>query len=116
MRALLAGLVGCSRAPPTLPSHIPLTPGALLVGRAPSADIVLDSLRQPKMVSREHAILACEEDDGGRARWRIEDYGAPNGTAVNVEIVVDSHELANGDVLRFGRKQSEVKYRFCVGS
>ena len=127
---------------PTLPSRIPLCARSLVVGRAETADIVLDSVRQPKMVSRQHALLVCDGlgeaegdsgdegggrgtgDDGGEAgggegachmRWRIEDLGAPNGTAVNGQVVVDSTRLSDGDVLRFGRVQSEVRYRLCIG-
>jgi hypothetical protein len=86
---------------------------SFVVGRAETADLIVDSRKHPRMVSRHHARLTCTE--GGTA-WSIEDLGASNGTAVNsVPLGAGGTQtLVHGDLLRFGRQQSDVLFRFWV--
>ena len=59
---------------------------------------------------------AEEPAEGGAAAvtWRIHDLGSFNGTSVNgVPLAAGvEHALADGDVVRLGRTQSDVAYRF----
>ena len=83
----LVGDGGCTarctrRHPMHLPRRIrlPSTPGqGLILGRAESCDVQLDSLLHPTMISRRHARIAAD----GRGAWCVEDLGAANGTHVN---------------------------------
>jgi diguanylate cyclase (GGDEF)-like protein len=67
-------------------------PGNLLVGRDPSAGLVLSD----PGVSWRHALV---EDGGGT--YAIVDLGSTNGTSVNGQKVTRA-ELAPGDKIRFG--------------
>lgn len=67
----------------------------LSVGRDPESDIFLNDMT----VSRSHAVLECA---GGRVS--VCDSGSLNGTYVNGE-VVDSANLADGDILQVGTFQ-----------
>ena len=99
-----------------LPRFIDLIGASVLLGRSEVADVFIDSIRLPRMVSREHAELTLDVDGRG---WLLRDLGGPhnamrhNGTAVNgVSLGMGgSVRLHDGDVLRLGRKQSEVCYR-----
>ena len=100
-----------------LPRIVQLSGPMVLVGRGEHADVKIDSSRQPKMVSREHAVLKCNNEGDQRGlSWLIEDLGTQNGTAVNGVLVSGQCALADGDVIRFGRTQSEVQYTFCAGA
>ena len=74
-------------APDGTPAELELTAGALVIGRATSCDLVLESTR----ISRNHARLTVEGD-----AVTIEDLGSRNGTFVNGE-QVSSAGLRTGD-------------------
>jgi len=67
----------------------------LTIGRDPLSDIFLNDMT----VSRIHAILECSE-----GTVHVSDSGSLNGTYLNGE-VVDSAELADGDILQIGTFQ-----------
>jgi S-DNA-T family DNA segregation ATPase FtsK/SpoIIIE len=72
----------------------PLPPGRWLVGRAPTADIVLDH----DTVSREHCTLTVTGD-----RVRVTDLGSANGVLVNGAFVTtEATEVGPDDVLMVG--------------
>lgn len=78
---------------------IPLPEGApFVVGREARDLPIADAA-----VSREHAILEC--DDG---RWSVRDLGSGNGTTVNGKRV-DTQRLKHGDVIAFG---PNARFRF----
>ena len=99
-----------------LPLVIELIGASVLLGRGEAADVRVDSARLPRMVSREHAELVLDRDGRG---WRVHDLGGThnasrhNGTAVNgVPLEMGGSVLLHeGDVVRLGRKQSEVCYQ-----
>lgn len=64
----------------------------LLLGRAPTADILLDD----DGVSRFHAVITQEED-----AFHIEDLGSKNGVIIN-GFKVSSHSLEEGDRIQLG--------------
>ena len=91
-------------------AHVTLDPcvqDRLLIGRdASSADVHLDSSRQPNMISRRHAILqwaaagsGCGSDCAGG--WRLIDLRSVNGVYVN-DVKANEALLKDGDVLCFG--------------
>lgn len=65
-----------------------------LVGRAPTADLVLHS----ELVSRYHAQI-LQNGDGGVV---VRDLDSRNGTYVNGQPVDKEMELFDGDVVSFG--------------
>jgi diguanylate cyclase (GGDEF)-like protein len=73
----------------------PLAPGPNLLGRAPSADIVLVD----EEVSRTHARITLEP---GSDRVLLEDHGSTNGTFLNGEAVVGMVQLLPGDRITLG--------------
>ena len=102
----------------SLPRIIELVGVSVLLGRGEAADVRLDSVRLPRMVSREHAELQLDPLTGN---WRVRDLGGGhtarhNGTAVNGVPLEKgaSLMLRNGDELRLGRTQSDVRYAFVL--
>lgn len=73
--------------------------GSLVIGRDPSAGIVLDDSE----VSRRHASISAGPDAPA-----IEDLGSTNGTFVNGERIEGSRPLQAGDRLRIGTTVLEV--------
>lgn len=68
--------------------------GAIILGRAPECDLVLDSER----VSRRHAEIAFED-----GRWRVEDLDSLNGTKVNgTKLKGQTAIVGSGDVVEVG--------------
>jgi|SRR5215211_5714679 len=94
-RRVVGRLVVVDPAETILPigTGFPLTPRTL-VGRHPGSDVVLDDT----FVSAEHAEL--EADDSG---WVLRDLGSTNGTFVNGREVIGTTDIADGDVVQFGR-------------
>ena len=80
-------------------TEVPLT-GTVLVGRDPSADIVV----QDSEVSGRHASFAPA--DGGAV---VEDLGSSNGTFVNGERVTGSRPLSAGDRIQLGATVLELR-------
>lgn len=80
---------GVASAPPTLS----LVNEALLIGREPDSDIVLDDER----VSRRHAELRWE-----RGRVALVDFGSLNGTRVNQQAARGHVPLRDGDIIELG--------------
>src|SRR5215468_4524400 len=66
----------------------PVEKAAVVIGRAPACDIVLNSPR----VSARHASITHRGDD-----WFIEDLGSSNGTRVNGRRIQERTRLRNGD-------------------
>jgi pSer/pThr/pTyr-binding forkhead associated (FHA) protein len=76
--------------------RLPSDRTALVIGRSPEADLVLD---WDERVSRVHARLEPAGED-----WMIVDDGpSRNGTFVNGERVVDARRLRDRDLLHVGR-------------
>jgi hypothetical protein len=73
--------------------HFDITYGRYVIGRAATADIVLDDAG----VSRKHALLMCTADT-----VTIEDAGSVNGTWVNGSAVNSSVVLHANDRVRIG--------------
>jgi DNA-binding winged helix-turn-helix (wHTH) protein len=73
--------------------HVPLWEGANLIGRDPTAAVVLDA----KGVSRRHAQVVV----GARGAV-LEDLGSKNGTRVGDATVTESVALRDGDEIRIG--------------
>jgi ABC-2 type transport system ATP-binding protein len=74
--------------------------GTVLVGRDPSADVVL---ADSEISSRHASFMPL---DGGIA---VEDLGSTNGTFVNGNRVTGSHQLQAGDRIRIGATVVEVR-------
>jgi DNA-binding winged helix-turn-helix (wHTH) protein len=72
---------------------IALTEGENIIGREPTAQLVLDSAR----VSRRHANVVVD-----RGCARVEDLGSRNGTSVNGTRIATSVRLADGDEITVG--------------
>src|SRR5713226_7827763 len=70
-----------------------LSDHALVLGRATTADVVIDN----NDVSRQHLRLTPEA-----GAYRVEDLKSLNGTFVNDIRLKDSQLLANGDRVRLG--------------
>ncbi|WDZ84997.1 FHA domain-containing protein [Micromonospora cathayae] len=73
-----------------------LRAGALVVGRAPTADIVLDDPH----LSRRHAVVRLAGDV-----VTLNDLGSTNGTWLNDRRISDLEPLTDGDVIRIGRTE-----------
>ncbi len=72
---------------------LPLSPGAYVIGRAETCDVVVESGR----ASREHARLVVTE-----AGATLEDLSSANGTFVNGDRLESPRELANKDFIVIG--------------
>lgn len=81
---------------------IPLREGPILVGRDPSAQVIIDD----SLVSRQHARLQVTAD----GVW-VEDLGSANGTLLN-GVVIQTAMLRPGDVLEIG----ELRLRLRAGN
>ena len=81
----------------------------MLVGRAESCDLTLDSRRTPQMLSRRHAVMHKEA-----GVFTLTDQGSLNGILVNGERVREKVPLSNGDVVTFGvpTQHPELDYVF----
>lgn len=77
-------------------ARIRLRPGALVVGRAPTADIVVDDPH----LSRRHAVVRLAGDT-----VTLNDLGSTNGTWLNDRRITDVEPLTDGDVIRIGRTE-----------
>jgi hypothetical protein len=73
-----------------------LRAGALVVGRAPTADIVVDDPH----LSRQHAAVRLTGDV-----VTLNDLGSTNGTWLNDRRISDVEPLTDGDVIRVGRTE-----------
>ncbi len=71
-----------------------LTPGSYVLGRDPSADLVIND----STVSRKHARLTIIEDGG----VQVTDLGSLNGTQVNDRRISDTVPVKAGDTVAFG--------------
>lgn len=74
--------------------------GSTVLGRDPSAGIVLDDSE----ASRRHASVAA-----GPGGAELEDLGSTNGTFLNGERIADSRTLKSGDKIRIGTTVLEVR-------
>ena len=72
-------------------SHVPLTHWENVIGRAKSADVVVDILT----VSRNHGTL-CRDEDGN---WRYNDLGSKGGSMINEKHVYRSTPVKAGDTI-----------------
>lgn len=87
-------------APESPPSVVPLSSAPLIMGRSPSAAIVIDD----GYASDEHARI----DSNGNG-WAVEDLGSTNGTFVNGAKVSRVTILNSGDQIRIGKTRIEVR-------
>lgn len=78
---------------------IALSRGVIVVGRDPSAQVVIDD----PMVSRQHAQLEVTPDG-----VRVQDLGSANGTHVN-GVAVESSVMRPGDILEIGDVRLELR-------
>jgi hypothetical protein len=72
---------------------IPLERGEIVIGRDPSADVLIDAAR----VSRRHAALRARG-----SRHTLQDLGSSNGTRVNGVDVREPVLLQDGDAIELG--------------
>eukprot|EP01117_Protostelium_nocturnum_P001431 TRINITY_DN1172_c3_g1_i1.p1 TRINITY_DN1172_c3_g1~~TRINITY_DN1172_c3_g1_i1.p1 ORF type:complete len:566 (-),score=217.33 TRINITY_DN1172_c3_g1_i1:222-1811(-) len=72
-------------------------------GRSTDVDLVLDSTKVPRMISRVHAKIQSseEKDEEGRHKFKVVDNKSLNGIFVNDHKVTE-HFLEDGDVITFG--------------
>ncbi len=75
--------------------------GAVVVGRAPGADIVIGN----GFVSGRHARFQLMGKD-----LFLEDLGSRNGTAVNGQRIADPVALKNKDIVNIGDVSIRVRY------
>jgi len=69
----------------------------MLIGRAETCDVTIDSRRTPMMISRSHVVL--NRKDGSFA---LTDQGSLNGVLINGERLQGKQALSHGDVVTFG--------------
>ena len=74
--------------------------GPVIVGRSPSADIVIGA----SYVSARHARFSLMGQN-----LFVEDLGSTNGTAVNGQPIADPVALSNGDVVTVGDVSIRVR-------
>ena len=75
--------------------------GPVIVGRSPSADIVIGA----GYVSARHARFSLMGQN-----LFVEDLGSTNGTTVNGQPVIDPVSLKNGDVVAVGDVSIRVRH------
>lgn len=100
---------------PSVSSHeiISLDADDTTFGRYPSCDVVLDSVRIPKMISRLHGRLRRHCEVGKIPEWSIIDNNSLNGILVNGSRVDgDGRVLQSGDVVTFGRLVVPPEFKF----
>ncbi len=73
--------------------HFSLNRPTTIIGRASTSDIVLKDI----LVSREHAVIHCQDDD-----YYVEDQESTNGTMHNNDFVQRRAKLNPGDRIRVG--------------
>jgi hypothetical protein len=76
--------------------RLELHPGAMVIGRGPTCDLVLDDA----LVSRRHAQITLAEQEA-----TLEDCGSINGVYLNERRVTDPQRLAPGDRIVIGKQQ-----------
>ena len=76
--------------------------GAAVIGRDPSAGIVLSDTE----ASRRHATVMIQE---GREGLLVEDLGSTNGSFLNGQKIEAGHGMVEGDKLRIGRTVFELR-------
>lgn len=83
-------------------------------GRAPTCDVVLDSVTVPRMISRVHGRIAKVDHLEKGATWQLSDGGSMNGILVNDGPISTDQPtvLKTGDVITFGRKMSPPEFEF----
>lgn len=106
----------------SVPLSINLRPGKTILGRERECDVVLDSVKQPRMVSKIHAcITVARTRVGSEDGWHIDiaDCNSTNGTFVNGRRIKGGRiELIEGSTIligkrgRKGRAGSELLYTF----
>jgi predicted component of type VI protein secretion system len=84
-----------------------LVPGPkFLIGRGPDCQL----RPQSSLVSRKHCAILVGHDS-----VIIEDFGSTNHTYVNDEQVADPRQIKNGDRIRVGMLELEVRFSVSVG-
>lgn len=85
---------------PSLRKEYPLTPGTITIGAYPDNSVVLDQ----DIVSGYHAEIS-----GNGKEWILKDLGSTNGTRLNGELISDPVYIYEGDIIRIGRADIEVR-------
>lgn len=105
--------------PKEFPRRVDLAEKEIRFGRATNNHVILNSVKYPRMISRNHAVLRKKGDN----QWQIVDLGSTNGLFVN-NVKVEEAVLKPDDVIVFGggggvplgtvlfQHDSEFKYRF----
>ena len=84
-------------------SVLPLDRDTCVLGKAPSADIVIDN----PYVSRQHAQITWAEGN-----FSIRDVGSKNGTFINGDILAGkTRQLHSGDRVELGKGQVVVRFQ-----
>lgn len=86
----------CISAGSQQPSLVHLS-DCMVIGRADTCDLQLDSRRTPQMISRCHVVLSRED-----GVFMLTDQDSLNGVLVNGERVKGKQALSGGDVITFG--------------
>eukprot|EP01137_Pigoraptor_chileana_P000154 Opistho-2@35836 len=75
----------------------------IIVGRdRTTADVVFDSTRHPRMMSRTHATLTASKTRFGTLSIHIIDHASVNGVFVNQERIISRRQLNLNDTVSFG--------------
>ena len=84
-------------------SVLPLDRDTCVLGKSPSADIVIDN----PYVSRRHAQITWAEGN-----FHIRDVGSKNGTFINgANLAGKTHQLNSGDRVELGKGQVVVRFQ-----
>mmetsp|Transcript_5355 Transcript_5355/g.15301 ORF Transcript_5355/g.15301 Transcript_5355/m.15301 type:complete len:414 (-) Transcript_5355:339-1580(-) len=82
-------------------------------GRHSSCDVVLDSERMPKMISRLHGCLQRRREAGRATIWTLVDNNSVNGILVNgIRVEACGRIIQQGDEITFGRQVYPHEFRF----
>jgi pSer/pThr/pTyr-binding forkhead associated (FHA) protein len=86
--------------------EVPVAGPKFYIGRAEDCQL------RPRsdLVSRHHCVLIVEKDYAA-----VRDFGSKNGTVVNDETIKGEQELRNGDRLKVGDLEFEVRLDLGVG-
>lgn len=85
-----------------VPCLIRLRDSPVTLGRSTDSDVVLDSDKLPRLVSRQHAVIDRRRGSDGTEEWFITDKKSVNGIMVN-ERPVSEEKLTDGCTFCIGK-------------